>query len=258
MAEINVWEILRRRYPSKEYALMQEVSDASGHSRSRSADFIVVNLWPSRGLHITGFELKSHRSDWLMELKRPQKQENIFKYCDYFYLITSDPAIAKTEEIPANWGLMTIVGSKIKVIKDAPKQQPTLPTMHFICAMLKRAAGNQDELIHRDSIADKIRIAEDNERARMEDRISHIDKQLKTIKENAAVFEKHSGINLGMQGHYIDKHFEKIGTAVNFVMNGGLDKEKAKLESLKTSADQISTYISNIIKESCPPTLPVK
>ena len=74
MAQIkNIYSIIRKRYPENEFVLMEEVSDAAGFSRSRSADYIAVGLWPSRGLYINGIELKSFRSDWLSELKKTKE-----------------------------------------------------------------------------------------------------------------------------------------------------------------------------------------
>jgi hypothetical protein len=82
---MSVFEILRKRFPENEYALMAEVRDKAGFDASRSADYIAVNLWPSRGLSVNGIELKSFRSDWLSELRKPEKAEKIFQYCDYFW-----------------------------------------------------------------------------------------------------------------------------------------------------------------------------
>ena len=52
----DTWGILRGRFPENEFVLIQEVSDASGFSRSRSLDWMLINIWPSRGLAITGIE----------------------------------------------------------------------------------------------------------------------------------------------------------------------------------------------------------
>lgn len=157
MAQVkNLWSILRAKYPENEYVLMEEVSNAAGFNRSNSADYIAVNLWPSRGLAINGIELKSFRSDWLRELKKPDKAESIFQYCDYFWLLTTDETIAKLEEIPVTWGWMTVKGCKIKVLKDAPKLTPAQLSKGFLISMLRRAA-DKTSFVHKDSIEDKIK-----------------------------------------------------------------------------------------------------
>lgn len=154
-AKKSIFSLLQKRYPANEYALMKEVRDAAGFGASRSADYIAVNLWPSRGLSINGIEEKRFRSDWLSELKKPQKAENIFKYCDYFWLLTCDDSVAKLDEIPITWGWLSIKGEKIYVKKEAPQLQPIQLTRNFLCAMLKRAVDKTD-FVHIDSIKDKI------------------------------------------------------------------------------------------------------
>ena len=155
MATKDIWAILRKRFSESQYALMAEVSDAAGYSRSRSADFVAVGLWPSRGLSITGFELKSNRSDWLSELKKPQKAENIFQYCHYWYLLTDGETIAKLEEIPENWGWLNIVGEKTVIKKEAPKLSPKPASNHVLAAMLKRAAST-DGFIRKSEVQNEI------------------------------------------------------------------------------------------------------
>jgi len=44
-------------------------------------------LWPSRGLHLMGFEIKAGRGDWLRELKDPGKAEGIAAYCDQWWVV---------------------------------------------------------------------------------------------------------------------------------------------------------------------------
>lgn len=132
--KLTPWEVLRFKFPAQEYVLIEEVSDASGFSRSRSLDYMLVNLWNSRGLAITGIEKKTNRGDWLKELKNPAKQENHFKYCDYFYLLTDKDGVAKIEEIPPNWGWYHINGSGIlKTMKVAPQYLPivSMPVVVF-------------------------------------------------------------------------------------------------------------------------------
>lgn len=77
--QLSLIEMLRRKYPSPEWAFMQEV--APRPIGGRYADVVAVNLWSSRGYAIHGFELKVSRSDWLRELKQPEKAEPIFRYC---------------------------------------------------------------------------------------------------------------------------------------------------------------------------------
>lgn len=242
--KVDVWSVLSKRYPSNEYALMAEVSDDAGFGRSRSADYIAVNLWPSRGLTIEGIELKSYRSDWLNELKNPKKAENIFQYCDYFWLLTASEDIAKAEEIPDTWGWMCIKGEKIFIKKDAPKLEPKQVTRGFLCAMLKRACDRSD-FIHKDSIQEAIEEAK--ERAKTNDKylLDRANKELNELREKVMKFEKASGISLEFRWR---DESDKIGKAVKFINDGGADGERKKLIQLEATAKRIVEYISNNIE----------
>lgn len=218
---------------------MAEVSDAVGFSRSRSADYIAVNLWPSRGLTITGIEVKSYRSDWLSELKKPAKAENIYQYCDYFYLLTIDDTIAKLEEIPATWGWLCVKGSVVKTMKEAPRLEAKPVSRHFMCAMLKRAC-NKEHWVHEDSIEERIEVAralgektgkQDNQyKAGQYDQLSAV------VKE----FEEASGINMNCW-----RPKKKIGAAVQFLNDGGAEGLAKKLVKLKVTADFICKTLAD-------------
>lgn len=244
MAEVkNLYSIIRKRYPENEYALMEEVSDASGFNRSRSADYIAVGLWPSRGLYINGIELKSFRSDWLSELKKPKKAENIFQYCDFFWLLTTDDTIARIEEIPATWGWLCVSGGRIIIKKDAPKLTPVELTRHFICAMLKRAVS-KNNFVHVDSIADKIEQAKESAIKNRTYQQANMEKALTDLRKEVMEFEEASGIKIThrWQGN------TKIGEAVKFIENGGVNDIEQSLLRLKTQAENICIKINSALE----------
>lgn len=196
---MDIWPLLFARYPAGEYAVLQEVSDAAGFGRSRSADGIVINLWPSRGLEISGLELKSGRGDWLRELKQPDKAENIFKYCDRWWLVTTDETIAKIEEIPPSWGWMcgNKNGTKMSVKKEAPQLKPEPVSKSFLAAMMKRATKG---MIARSSLEDEIekRVEErrTRDRANQSYELTNCRESLKALNERIHEFEKISGVTI--------------------------------------------------------------
>ena len=51
---------LEARYCPPGWATIRECSDRTGY-RNRTADLIALGIWPSRGLEIIGFEVKSFR-----------------------------------------------------------------------------------------------------------------------------------------------------------------------------------------------------
>ncbi|RUW57119.1 hypothetical protein [Mesorhizobium sp. M8A.F.Ca.ET.021.01.1.1] len=120
---------------------MFEVANTTGHSARRSADAIVMNLWPSRGLLIEGIEVKVSRSDWRRELGNPAKAELIAQYCDKWWIVSPDD-IVHEHELPALWGHMVVnENGAIRVKKPAPKKDGVKPLdRNFAAAMLRRAS----------------------------------------------------------------------------------------------------------------------
>lgn len=148
--------LLQRKFPPGEYALLPEVSDEAGR-RNRSADAVAMNTWPSRGLEVHGIEIKSYRSDWIKELKNPAKAENIFQYCDRWWICAAAEDVVKENEVPETWGFLLVKNGRIYTIKEAPKLSPQPLTKTFIASMLKRASQG---MVPRASIQEELEIAE--------------------------------------------------------------------------------------------------
>ncbi len=245
----SVYNILRNRFPESEYVLIAEVSDKSGFSRSRSLDYMLVNLWESRGLAITGIELKSNRSDWLRELKNPKKQENHFKYCDYFYVLT-DNINAFPEEIPVNWGHWHITEKGVfKIVKQAPKLSSIPVDRSLLCAMLRRAQ-TKTGFVHIDTLEDKI--AEAAER-----RLKEVDWQTKSklsdydrLLNDVTQFEQASGIKLK---DYYDSYgylqAKDIGRAVKYFLKYDFDHYVKRMQALKEQAAGVSKAITDSLSK---------
>jgi hypothetical protein len=246
----DIYSILRGRFPEHEYALMREVRDKAGFDASRSADYIAVNLYPSRGLAMHGIELKSFRSDWLNELKNPKKAENIFQYCDYFWLLTTDDKVAKIEEIPKSWGWLCIKGDRVFTKKPAPQLKPKPISRSFMCAILKRAS-DKSGFIHRDSISDKIETARNDGRSENERELTRLKNELNEIKNNVLEFEKASGVYLN---RLASEHFwgdpKEMGKAFKLVHDsGGITSIKEQLLGLEDTAKIVLERISDGLKK---------
>ncbi|HNU15323.1 MAG TPA: hypothetical protein PKI55_12790 [Chitinophagaceae bacterium] len=246
--KLTTFQILRNKFPANEYVLIQEVSDASGFSRSRSLDYMLINLWQSRGLAVTGIEQKSHRSDWLNELKNPKKQENHYKHCDYFYLLTTNEKVASLDEIPITWGWYHINSSGIlKTLKPAPKLTPEPIGRSMMCAMLKRAASKENYVLL-DEIEERI-----EQRAEMiyQSKKREFEQKkdlLKILQEQVAAFEKESGISI-LNGWGWVKHSEKVGRAVKFLIDYGFDNYEERVKKIEDHAKRLWENISSAIKE---------
>lgn len=235
------WPLIEKRFPSGQYALFAEVSDAAGFSRSRSADGIAMSLWPSRGLGIEGIEIKSFRGDWLKELKTPEKAENIFKYCDRWWLVTADDTVAKMEEVPATWGWLCVKGKRLITLKEAPKLTPQPLTKSFIAALLKRATQG---MVAISTIEDRIKEAKEIGKTQAESNrpyeIRNLKDELNEIKKSVLEFEQASGLTItGWRPNP-----KKMGSAVKFIEEGGMPKLHKELTRLKATADFICKTIA--------------
>lgn len=211
---------LRAHFSAPEYALFLEVMATTGFGANRRTDAVAISLYPSRGLMVHGFELKVSRADWLREMKDTTKAEEIFGFCDYWWLVMGDTSIVKDGELPDPWGLIVPRGDGLYVKKKAPKLEPKPLTRGFVAALARRA----NEAAH-EAIEDRVQLAtlkvrqdaaRDVARARDEQNNRSAD-LFKRVRE----FEAASGLNIsrGWQGG------QKIGEAVKAVLNGGLERQ---------------------------------
>ncbi|MBH5146323.1 hypothetical protein [Rhodococcus erythropolis] len=149
VTERDMLDLLNGRY-HKDYANgpryvgAEHVRSHAGFGAQRTADYMAMDLWPGvpygSKIALHGHEVKVSRSDWLTELKTPEKAEEFKRYMDYWWLVVSDPAIVKPGELPEGWGLMIKSGNAIRVKKAAPKLDP-LPMPKPLMACLLRAVS---------------------------------------------------------------------------------------------------------------------
>lgn len=142
VTEATMLEALRRRFAPPEWAFLPHVRDATGGRATRTADAIAMNLWPSRGLAVHGFEVKVDRRDWLREMKAPDKAEVMAAKCDAWWLAV--PAgIVVDDEVPESWGLLILdEGAKLRAAREPtyrpPGERGPIPRT-FLAAILRRA-----------------------------------------------------------------------------------------------------------------------
>ena len=134
----DVCALLRTRYSHPEWALCFEVANATGTNASRYADAVAMNLYPSRGLALHGFEVKVSKSDFMSEISKPDKSVAVQQYCDYWWLVA--PASAVDESlIPKTWGWLRVDGSKLVSVKQAPPLDAKPVTRAFMASLVRRA-----------------------------------------------------------------------------------------------------------------------
>lgn len=143
--EAEVYGALKKRFRAPTYAILPGVADATGANQRRTIDAIVMGLWPSRGLAVHGIEIKTRRGDWLRELKSPEKQETIARFCDRFWLAVGDKEVIQDGELPDSWGLLVPHGKGLRAAVDAPPREAQPLTRGFVAAILRRAHEAQTD-----------------------------------------------------------------------------------------------------------------
>jgi len=103
----------------------------------RISDFMAMDMWYSNGYALHGHEVKVSRSDWLAELRQPEKADAFMRYCDRWWLVVSDESIVR-DDLPKGWGLMVKHGDRLAVLRNARKLRPE-PLPKSLTAGLLRA-----------------------------------------------------------------------------------------------------------------------
>lgn len=140
--EDSVLALLAERYAAPEWAFFPQVPNATGGAKSRTADALAMNLWPSKGLHLYGFEIKVSRSDWQKEMQDPTKADAFARYC-HCWCVVAPAGIVKVAELPPSWGLLEITSSgSLRSRKAVEPTEPREPISLPFLAGLLRAASN--------------------------------------------------------------------------------------------------------------------
>jgi len=237
------YQLLRTKYPENECVVVKEVADSS--YRKRYLDFMVINLWESRGQSIIGFEVKSHRGDWLNELKNPEKQELHAPYCDYFYLLTTKEDIAKLEEIPESWGWMVVRGDKLFTLKKAPKLDAKPMSKNMMINILRRAADKKDFVL-KDSIKEEI---QKQVEYHLEQQRRHRDReleQLRDLKKSVDAFEQASGLKIN---YGLELWSKELGEKVHFVMKYDISDMVRSLKNFSENVKRLAKKSEDAINE---------
>ncbi len=194
-----IFSKLKAQYDEQEWVLLPQVRRGTGGYVVRTADAVAMNCWRSRGLVIHGFEFKSRRSDWIRELKAPEKQEQgIYRYCDRWYIVAGHPDIVKPEEVPDPWGFARPEGDKLKIVKKAPKLKPEPPDRPFIASVLRniRDKSGLPDTVLRKKFEEGFEEGRKRtlELAKLD--VQHVQKRLDQLQATVTEFEQKSGIHI--------------------------------------------------------------
>lgn len=233
----DVRAALRSRFCQPEWALFFEVADGN---YSRRADGVAMNMWPSRGLAILGFEIKVHRRDWLNELKNPAKADAIARFCDQWW-IAAAPDVVKPEELPANWGLFEVHDKGLRQIVPAKQMAAVQVAKEFVAALLRRVGkGDEDEI--NAVVAARLDVCERHLRKRMESEArseqSSLEYHEKKLAAKLAEIKERCGVDLEKWRPDGD-----TAEAIRMVLNSDLLTIRNVVQRAK---DKLSVAVANI------------
>lgn len=135
----SIRSAMSARWAPPEWALMWEVRESTGSVGGRSADAVMMSLWPSRGLEIHGVEIKVSRSDWRREAADPSKAEAVAQYCDRWWVHAAPGVVPDLSELPPAWGLREWSGRAWMTLREAEKTAAVPASRGFLAALLRRA-----------------------------------------------------------------------------------------------------------------------
>jgi hypothetical protein len=249
LSESDVIERLRTRYSERSgngeaWAFIPKVRSAAAFDSRRTIDAYAMSLWPSRGLTLTAFEVKSARSDWLREMRNPAKAEEFCELADHFYLVTGARDIVAPGELPPTWGLMVPHGAGLRVEVEAPALRPAddgdLPpafSRSFLAALLRAACqvggGKPQDIIDAES---RGREGAQREAATEAERQAQSEAALrKRIRD----FEQAFGMPI--ESRHPEWSAEDMGRALRLVLKGEHDTVAAerRLRQVRTSAQRV-------------------
>ncbi len=224
--------------PSGSWAFITQLRNGTGwNSTTRTADAMAMGLWPSSGLQLVGFELKVSRSDWLHEVKSPDKHQEMKQFCDKWYLVVPDESIIKEGELPEDWGLMVASGRgrTIKVKKEAPSLAPVDVDRLLLASIFRNVTEKMIPYeMHQNALKQTKQYAEENILRINKGRLEEAKKVEAQIKE----FEELTGIKFT---DWNRDHLE-LAKTVKAALEGRYDKVEEKLESLAKRAENLAKY----------------
>jgi hypothetical protein len=244
--EAEMFKLIAARFPLPDYVTVAGVPDGAGFDKHRTADAVSVATWPSRGLELTGFEIKVSRSDWLKELRDGSKAESIARRCDRWYLVVSDETIVQPGELPPTWGLMARKGDKLVTVTPAPKLDGEGDlNRSFAVALLRKAAEQAPgKAEHKAALNEQYSKAYEAGRASGLRDGEYVRKELDALRETVRVFHAASGVDIGSP-----YTAEKIGAVVKLLIGRGHHTVLDSLKQIASIGERAGREINGALAE---------
>ena len=233
---------LKERYSGDEWFLRFEVPNAAGFGGTGYADAIAMNLWPSRGLVVHGFEIKANRSDWVAELRNPEKSEKFFHHVDLWWLVAPKHIVLEGE-LPARWEFIAATPKSLRMVKQAPciEHEDRRMDRHFVAAMIRHP--EQGSSAWAEEIAGAVKAAEAHKDILHKQETARLRDDLEKLRTWKSEFEA----ALGMEwSEYEDpKETAELVAATRKFLSG---VNNYTLDNMERSTDSILTRVKALRK----------
>ena len=135
--------LLRNRFESKnglynQAVVLEQVPDGTGMNQNRWIDVAVFEMWPSKGLTRSAFEIKVSRSDFIRELQNPDKHKWCRDSFHEFWFVASKDVI-QIEELPVGIGWMYPHGGRLCVARNAIRNATPTLTDELLAGFMRSA-----------------------------------------------------------------------------------------------------------------------
>lgn len=232
-------DLLRVKYSLPEWILFRELRDAAGFAGKRQADAVAMNLFPSRGCRVLGFEIKVSRSDWLRELKDPSKAEAFAPMLDEFYIVANDDVVERGE-LPATWGLLIPYGRGLRIKERSTLIQTAEFDRLFVASMLRKVSTVEMRRDHRERVAlieqgvelGKERAARDGQAEQS---------KILALNERIKKFEEAAGVSID------NYRAGDIGRAVKLVLESGSENYERQIANVSRQLKFIAGNLERLL-----------
>jgi len=137
-------QLLRKRFESRntgfnQCVVLEQVPDGTGMSQKRWIDIAVFQMWESKGLTRSAFEIKVSRHDFLQELAHPEKHQWC-QDCFHEFWFVAPKDIIQIDELPTGVGWMYPRGSNsLAIAKNAVRNRKPRLDDSLLAAFMRAA-----------------------------------------------------------------------------------------------------------------------
>lgn len=135
----RVVALLDRRYPSPEWAFVAGLRGHVGYrypGRESYLDAFAMRCYPSKGLTRVALEVKVSRSDWLAELRNPEKRSTGMRLGNEFWFV-APAGVIKPGEIPEGCGWLEAIEGGLRTKLQAQYREVEPVPEEFVASLLR-------------------------------------------------------------------------------------------------------------------------